>query len=149
MSDTRILVVDDDPTFRMTTAALLESDGYQVETAPDGQQAVEQLKHQQFDLLLVDLRMPGIDGISLVEALRLWGHGVPILMISGFGTVETAVRALQTGVDDFLQKPVEPDVLSARVADLLERRPRQADTTPSIGGIVGRSAAMRACTALP
>jgi two-component system response regulator HydG len=144
MSDTRILVVDDDPTFRMTTAALLESDGYQVETAPDGQQAVEQLKHQQFDLLLVDLRMPGIDGISLVEALRLWGHGVPILMISGFGTVETAVRALQTGVDDFLQKPVEPDVLSARVADLLERRPRQADTTPSIGGIVGRSAAMRA-----
>jgi DNA-binding NtrC family response regulator len=144
MSSAKILVVDDDATFRMTTAALLESDGYEVDSAPDGQQAVERLKNHQFDLLLVDLRMPGIDGISLVEALRLWGHGVPILMISGFGTVETAVRALQTGVDDFLQKPVEPDVLSARVADLLERRPRHADTAPSAAGIVGRSGPMRA-----
>src|SRR5689334_9259559 len=144
MSGARILVVDDDPTFRMTTAALLEADGYSVDTAPDGQQAVERIKDRPFDLLLVDLRMPGIDGISLVEALRLWGHGVPILMISGFGTVDSAVRALQTGVDDFLLKPVEPDVLSARVADLLERRPQQAQTSPGAGGIVGRSAPMRA-----
>ncbi|HEV8217118.1 MAG TPA: sigma-54 dependent transcriptional regulator [Gemmatimonadaceae bacterium] len=144
MTDARILVVDDDPTFRMTTAALLEAEGYSVDTAPDGQQAVEQLKHRPFDLLLVDLRMPGIDGISLVEALRLWGHGVPILMISGFGTVDSAVRALQTGVDDFLLKPVEPDVLSSRVADLLERRPQQAAIEPTAAGIVGRSAPMRA-----
>ena len=144
MSDARILVVDDDPTFRMTTAALLEADGYSVDTASDGQDAVERLKGKQFDLLLVDLRMPGIDGISLVEALRLWGHGIPILMISGFGTVDSAVRALQTGVDDFLLKPVEPDVLSARVADLLERRPQQANTEPTAAGIVGRSAPMRA-----
>jgi two-component system response regulator HydG len=144
MTAARILVVDDDPTFRMTTAALLEADGYTVDTAPDGQQAVERLKDRQFDLLLVDLRMPGIDGISLVEALRLWGHGVPILMISGFGTVDSAVRALQTGVDDFLLKPVEPDVLSSRVADLLERRPQQASVEPAAAGIVGRSAPMRA-----
>src|SRR4051812_1406999 len=144
MTGAQILVVDDDPTFRMTTAALLEADGYAVDTAPDGQQAVERLKGRQFDLLLVDLRMPGIDGISLVEALRLWGHGIPILMISGFGTVDSAVRALQTGVDDFLLKPVEPDVLSARVADLLERRPQQATVQPTAAGIVGRSAPMRA-----
>jgi two-component system response regulator HydG len=144
MTDARILVVDDDPTFRMTTAALLEADGYSVDTAADGQQAVERLKDRHFDLLLVDLRMPGIDGISLVEALRLWGHGVPILMISGFATVDSAVRALQTGVDDFLLKPVEPDVLSARVADLLERRPQQASVEPTAPGIVGRSAPMRA-----
>jgi len=139
-----ILVVDDDPTFRMTTAALLEADGHTVDTAPDGQQAVEQMKNRSFDLLLVDLRMPGIDGISLVEALRLWGHDVPILMISGFGTVDSAVRALQTGVDDFLLKPVEPEVLSARVADLLERRPQHANAQPAAAGIVGRSAPMRA-----
>jgi len=144
MTDARILVVDDDPTFRMTTAALLEAEGYSVDTASDGQQAVERLKDRPFDLLLVDLRMPGIDGIALVEALRLWGHGVPILMISGFGTVDSAVRALQTGVDDFLLKPVEPDVLSSRVADLLERRPQQATIEPTAAGIVGRSAPMRA-----
>src|SRR5690349_12172294 len=131
MTGAKVLVVDDDPTFRMTTAALLEADGYTVDTASDGQQAVERLKDRQFDILLV-------------EALRLWGHGVPILMISGFGTVDSAVRALQTGVDDFLLKPVEPDVLSARVADLLERRPQQASVEPSAAGIVGRSAPMRA-----
>ena len=144
MTGARILVVDDDPTFRMTTAALLEADGYGVDTASDGQEAVERLKDRRFDLLLVDLRMPGIDGIALVEALRLWGHGVPILMISGFGTVDSAVRALQTGVDDFLLKPVEPDVLSARVADLLERRPQQAVGDTTVAGIIGRSAPMRA-----
>ena len=144
MTAARILVVDDDPTFRMTTAALLEADGYTVDTAPDGQQAVERIKDRPFDLLLVDLRTPGIDGITLVEALRLWGHGVPILMISGFGTVDSAVRALQTGVDDFLLKPVEPEVLSARVAELLERRPQHTDAAPNVAGIVGRSAPMRA-----
>ena len=139
----RILLVDDDATFRLTTGALLEADGHQVDAAADGQQAVERLRDRQFDLLLVDLRMPGIDGLGLVEALRLWGHGVPILMISGFGTVDSAVRALHLGADDFLLKPVEPDVLSARVNDLLERRPRTDEAKAGIGGIVGRAPAMR------
>ena len=140
----RILIVDDDATFRLTTGALLEADGHHVDSAADGQQAVERLRDRQFDLLLVDLRMPGIDGLGLVEALRLWGHGVPILMISGFGTVDTAVRALHLGADDFLLKPVEPDVLSARVSDLLERRPRTETASSSVPGIVGRAPAMRA-----
>ena len=140
----RILIVDDDATFRLTTCALLEADGHQVDSAADGQQAVERLRDRQFDLLLVDLRMPGIDGLGLVEALRLWGYGVPILMISGFGTVDSAVRALHLGADDFLLKPVEPDVLSARVSDLLERRPRTEATSSGIPGIVGRAPAMRA-----
>src|SRR2546423_12158857 len=96
----RILIVDDDATFRLTTGALLEADGHHIETAPDGQHAVERLREQTFDLLLVDLRMPGIDGIGLVEALRLWGHSVPILMISGFGTIDAAVRAMHLGADD-------------------------------------------------
>lgn len=139
----RILLVDDDATFRLTTGALLEADGHQVDAAADGQQAVERLRDRQFDLLLVDLRMPGIDGLGLVEALRLWGHGVPILMISGFGTVDSAVRALHLGADDFLLKPVEPDVLSTRVNDLLERRPRTDEAKAGIGGIVGRAPAMR------
>ncbi len=144
MTPSKILVVDDDGVFRLTTAALLQSDGHEVETAGDGQQAVERLRERQFDLVLVDLRMPGIDGLGLVEALRLWGHDVPILMISGFGTVDSAVRALHLGADDFLLKPVEPDVLSARVAELLERRPQAAQGAPAPSGIVGRSAPMRA-----
>ena len=140
----RILIVDDDATFRLTTGALLQADGHEVDSAPDGQQAVERLRDKQFDLLLVDLRMPGIDGLGLVEALRLWGHGVPILMISGFGTVDSAVRALHLGADDFLLKPVEPDVLSARVGDLLERRPRTDGSGDGVAGMVGRAPVMRA-----
>src|SRR5205085_6640740 len=105
--------------------------------------AAERLKDRAYDLMLVDLRMPGIDGISLVEALRLRGHGIPILMISGFGSVESAVRAMHVGADDFLTKPVEPDVLSARVADLLELRPNAEAPESNPSGIIGRSAAMR------
>jgi two-component system response regulator HydG len=136
-----ILIVDDDPTFRMTTAALLEADGHSVDTAADGPEAAERLKDRAYDLMLVDFRMPGIDGISLVEALRLRGHGVPILMISGFANVESAVRALHVGADDFLTKPVEPDVLSARVADLLALRPQAGGQAMNPVGIIGRSAA--------
>ncbi|HTE47628.1 MAG TPA: sigma-54 dependent transcriptional regulator [Gemmatimonadaceae bacterium] len=140
----RILIVDDDATFRLTTGALLAADGHHIESAPDGQRAVEQLREQTFDLLLVDLRMPGIDGIGFVEALRLWGHRVPILMISGFGTIDAAVRAMHLGADDFLTKPVEPSVLSERVAELLELRPRTDSVREdNPGGMIGRSAPIR------
>lgn len=140
----QILVVDDDRAFRLSTAALLQQDGYQVVSVSDGQQAVEALREGRFDLMLLDLRMPGTDGLGVVEALRTWGDGIPILMISGFGTVDAAVRALHLGVDDFLTKPVEPDVLSHRVADLLERRPGvEAGTETAFGEMVGRSAIMQ------
>ena len=140
----RILLVDDDRAFRISTAELLRQDGYEVATAADGQQAVEALRDGRFDLLLLDLRMPGIDGTSLVTALREWGDGIPVLMISGFGTIDTAVHALHAGADDFVTKPVEPAVLSDRVASLLERRPTAQPASDRIpGGLVGRSPAMR------
>ncbi len=144
MRPARLLVVDDDRTFRMSTATLLRQDGHVVAEAAEGTAAVELLKEEEFDLILLDLRMPGLDGIGIVEVLRTWGHDTPILMISGFGTVDTAVSALHAGADDFLSKPVEPDVLSARVDALLERRPSlgSADGPPP-GGLLGRSSAMR------
>ena len=139
----RLLVVDDDNAFRLSTAALLRADGHEVDVAADATAAVQALKARAYDLLLLDLRMPGIDGIQLVETLRVWGESVPVLMISGYGTVESAVRAMHLGTDDFLTKPVEPDVLSARVAELLERRPVTASADAAAGGIVGRTDVMR------
>jgi DNA-binding NtrC family response regulator len=144
VSTGRILVVDDDRAFRRSTSALLREEGYQVREAGNGQEALEALRAGSADLILLDLRMPGIDGIALVEVLRQWGEGTPVLMISGFGTVETAVRALHTGADDFLTKPVEPDVLSARVAELLERRPSTEGEPSSSSSIIGRSASVSA-----
>src|SRR5256885_468090 len=139
----KILIVDDDRAFRLSTAALLRADGYDVDCVADGAAAAEALRAERHDLVVLDLRMPGVDGLGVVEALRLWGERVPILMLSGFGTVESAVRALHLGADDFLTKPVEPDVLSARVADLLARRPLPDAAPQNPAGMVGRSPAMR------
>ncbi len=145
MSGARLLIVDDDRTFRLSTAALLRQDGHDVTEASDGTGAVDLLKSEHFDLILLDLRMPGLDGIGIVEVLRTWGHDTPILMISGYGTVETAVNALQAGADDFLTKPVEPDVLSARIESLLSLRPMlsRPDDAPR-SGLLGRSPGIHA-----
>jgi len=140
----RLLVVDDDHAFRLSTAALLRADGHEVDVASDASAAVLARGAHACDLVLLDLRMPGIDGIQLVETLRIRGESVPVLMISGYGTVESAVRAMHLGTDDFLTKPVEPDVLSARVAELIERRPVATRDDAAVGGMVGRTAVMRA-----
>jgi DNA-binding NtrC family response regulator len=138
----RILLVDDDRAFRVSTAALLEA-YFEIVEAEDGAAAVEALGRSTFDLMMLDLRMPGIQGIDLVEVLRARGEGVPILMISGYGTVDTAVRALHVGADDFLTKPVEPEELISRARRLIEDRPR-LEAEPRATRLLGRSAGIRA-----
>jgi two-component system response regulator HydG len=138
----RLLIVDDDRAFGVSTAALLRGEGYEVGLAADANEAVVQLRTSRFDLMLLDLRMPGLDGIALVEALRLWGEAIPVLMISGAGSIDSAVRALHVGADDFLTKPVEPEILLARIADALDRRP-DLTKVDSAHGLVGRSPAIR------
>jgi two-component system response regulator HydG len=139
----RILVVDDDRTFRLSTAELLRQDGHRVDVAADAREAVETMARTPFDLVLLDLRMPGMDGLTALEVMRTRGDAVPVLMISGFGTIDVAVQSLHQGADDFLTKPVDPDVLSAKVAELLERRPtEQSVRAGSLGRMVGRTPAM-------
>jgi DNA-binding NtrC family response regulator len=139
----RILLVDDDRAFRLSTAELLREDGHEVIEAENGAQAAQALQAGLFDLMLLDLRMPGLDGLRMVEVLRERGEPVPILMVSGFGTVESAVESLHLGADDFLMKPVDPDVLSARVGEILDRRPTRASLSSPVEGMVGRSLGMR------
>lgn len=140
----RLLLVDDDKTFRRSTAELLRDDGYRVDTAADGAEAGERLEEGSYDLLLMDLRMPGLDGNQVVEVLRRRGERTPILMVSGYGTVESAVDSLHLGADDFLTKPVDPDELSRKVEDLLHRRPSETTVRDArFAGMVGRSEAMR------
>ena len=140
----RILVVDDDRTFRLSTAQLLRQDGHDVEVAADAAEAADVLRSGSFDLVLLDMRMPGMDGLTAVEVLRKRGLQAPILMISGFGTIDTAVESLHRGADHFLSKPVDPDVLSAKVAELLERRPAEERIREgALGSMVGHSRAMR------
>jgi len=140
----RVLVVDDDRTFRLSTAELLRQDGHDVEVAADASEAVDRLSAGTFDLVLLDMRMPGMDGLTAVEVLRTRGLQTPILMISGFGTIDTAVESLHRGADHFLAKPVDPDVLSAKVAELLERRPAEERVREgALGAMVGHARSMR------
>lgn len=144
MTPYRILVVDDDLTFRLSTAELLGHDGYEVDVAEDAAAAVARLESGTFDLVLLDMRMPGMDGLTAVEVLRKRGLRAPVLMISGYGTIDTAVESLHRGADHFLSKPVDPDVLSAKVAELLERRPSSERVRDgALGSMVGHTRAMR------
>jgi DNA-binding NtrC family response regulator len=139
----RLLIVDDDETFRRSTAELLRDEGYAIETAGDAARASEVLEQEAIDLVLLDVRMPGVSGLQAVEVLRARGSTVPIVMVSGYGDVETAVESLHVGADDFLTKPVDPDELSRRVAEMLERRPavRRVDGATH-HGMVGTSKAL-------
>lgn len=140
----RILVVDDDRTFRLSTGELLRQDGHAVDTGADAAEAVQKLAAERFDLVLLDMRMPGMDGLTAVEVLRKRGLQVPILMISGFGSIDTAVESLHRGADHFLSKPVDPDILSAKVAELLERRPAEERVREgALGAMVGHARVMR------
>lgn len=105
----RILVVDDEAPVRRALAQILEDEGYEVLTAASGEEGVEQAVAQAPDAVFLDIWLPGIDGIDALRHLRERGVAAPVIMISGHGTIETAVRATKLGAYDFVEKPVSLD----------------------------------------
>jgi two-component system, NtrC family, response regulator HydG len=118
----RILIIDDDRAFRVGTGALLTDDGYAVEAAPGGDEGLERLRGGDFDMVLLDLRMEGRSGISVLEEIRGSGNDVPVLMLTGFATVDSAVAALKLGADDYLTKPCDNRLLRSKIRGVLARR---------------------------
>ena len=104
----RLLVVDDEPTLRLGFSYALSSRATQVDTASTGRQALEKLNNASYDLLILDLRMPDIDGLGVIETLRQAGNTVPIVLCSAALTPLAVLRAIQHRVPDFLLKPVRP-----------------------------------------
>lgn len=121
-STARILVVDDERGIREGCRRALGSEGYQVETAENGAAALEMAQSGAFDLLLVDVKMPGIGGISLVRRVQQIDPAIMCVMITGYATLETAIEATKSGAYDFLPKPFTPDELVAKVDKALDRR---------------------------
>ena len=119
--DARILIVDDEPNVRLVFRTALESSGYTITTAEDGAEALMWLGNAAFDLVLLDLRMPGIGGMEVLEGLREAGHAVPVVIITAHGDVPNAVHAMKLGAIDFLAKPLSPDDLRTVVAEVLAR----------------------------
>jgi len=119
----RILVVDDEEGIRSYVAEALESDGHGVVQAADGEQALERLRERNFDLLITDLKMPGMDGLELSKRVRAEQPEVEIVILTAHGTVETAVEAMKLGAFDYLQKPISsPAELRLLAARAIERR---------------------------
>jgi adenylate cyclase len=120
-----LLVVDDDPVVRSMLSRSLEQGGHAVATAKDGQEGLDLARAETFDVILLDVLMPGLDGYEVLEQLKkdpALRH-IPVVMITGLDDIESAVRCIELGADDYLPKPIDPVVLGARInAGLSKKR---------------------------
>ena len=118
----KILIVDDEDVVRESLHQWFDSEGYQTRAASSGKEALTTVGEQQFDLALLDIKMPGMDGMELQERLSEADPDLTVVIMTGYGTVETAVQALKHGAYDYVTKPIDPDDLSRLVAKAIEHR---------------------------
>src|SRR5919112_517322 len=125
----RILVIDDDTAVRDSMERMLRAAGYTVQSAPTGEEGVTLARGGAFDVILSDMRMPGMSGLDVLRTLRERRVDSGFIIMTGFGTVDTAVEAMKLGAVDFVQKPFFRDELLMRVRAAAERRQlaRQVD----------------------
>ncbi|MFI2612462.1 response regulator transcription factor [Kitasatospora sp. NPDC018619] len=123
----RLLVVDDEPALRDALESSLAFEGYEVATATDGYEALESVERDRPDLVLLDIMMPRMDGLTAVRRMRSRGDTVPVLMLTARDAVGDRVTGLDVGADDYLAKPFELDELLARVRALLRRNALAAE----------------------
>jgi len=145
-----VLVVDDDSLVNELAFETLNRSGYDCRTAHSAEEALAVLNEREADIILSDLRMPGMDGIELLKQIKKLTPDTVVIMITGFGTIETAVRAIKLGAHDFLIKPVVPETLehiTARAAEMLDLRRENAqmrrDLTHRFQNLVGKSQIMK------
>jgi DNA-binding NtrC family response regulator len=124
----RILIVDDEVNARTALAELLREEGYHVETAADGFKALPKLEEEEPDLVLTDLKMPGLDGLELMAKVRERDPECVVVLMTAFGAVETAVKAMRQGASDYITKPVNMEELVLVLARELERKRLRAET---------------------
>jgi two-component system response regulator AtoC len=120
--DVNIMVVDDEEIVRESLASWLEEDGYHVECAESGKKALERLPQGNWDLMLVDLKMPGMDGIQLMDEVRKSAPDMLVIIMTAFATVDTAVKAMKKGAYDYFVKPFNPDDISLTIRKIVDHR---------------------------
>jgi DNA-binding NtrC family response regulator len=122
MSKGKLLIVDDDIVVRDSLDKWFESEDFEVIISPGAASALETLSHERFDLALVDIKMPGVDGIELQAKLKEIDPAMPVVIMTGYASVETAVRALKNGAYDYITKPFDPDELVHLVVNAIAHR---------------------------
>ncbi len=148
----RILVVDDDKAFRVATRTLLEDEGYQVSLAPNGEQALGMLGEHDYDLLLSDMVMGKMSGLDLLTEVMKRKPDLPVIVVTGFGSIETAVEAMKIGAADYLTKPANNAELMIKVRRALEAVARdrelkllrkELENTYSFGSMISQNQKMK------
>lgn len=131
----KVLVVDDDPVVGTSYNRVLSSKGYAVITAHNAAEALEQMRREDVDLVVTDIRMPGMDGLELAEAVKARRPWTPVVIITGYGSTADEERAKAAGVSAFIHKPLSPEMIEASAADALRvvtpAAPVQAPPTPA------------------
>jgi two-component SAPR family response regulator len=132
-----ILIVDDDDTLRQSLVMLLQSEGHEVTEAADGEKAIEQARQHYFDLVLCDVRMPGIDGIETISRLRDSIDDAHFVVMTGYASEEAPIKALRLGVDDYLTKPFDIPIFLEKIRAMARRRQKtRSDTELSLWKLV-------------
>jgi DNA-binding response OmpR family regulator len=132
----RLLVAEDDVTLGVFLQRMLAAEHYVVDLVADGEDADRLATKHDYDLLLLDLTLPRLDGLEVLKHVRANNGTVPIIVLTGRGQVEDRVRTLDLGADDYLTKPFEFSELSARIRALLRRGTRSGDTVLRVGDLV-------------
>ena len=115
MKGSKILMIDDEATFTNNMSKLLIYRGYRVETADSGDRAIRILEEQDFDVIVLDLKMPGMDGITTLKEIKKLGLFTETLILTGHGSIDTALEAIKLGAYDYLTKPCDIDELVAKI----------------------------------
>jgi DNA-binding NtrC family response regulator len=148
---TKLLIVDDEDSYRHVLTMIFQSEGHTVSTAANGSLALEQLKKESFDIIISDVRMPDMDGIQLLKAARELYPDIGIILMTAFGTLDTAREAFKLGADDFLQKPFNNEELKIIVKRTIEKQTvinenrafkRAQRISGSVKNMIGRSRKM-------
>ncbi len=117
----RILVIDDERSIRNTLKDILEYEKYEVDLAEDGNKGIEKVKNAEYDVVLCDIKMPGLDGIEVLERLIELGLDTPVVMISGHGNIDTAVDSIKKGAFDYIEKPLDLNRLLITIRNAMDK----------------------------
>jgi len=148
----RILVVDDELNMLVLFQKILEKEGHQVECASSGEEALQRLEREWFDVVVSDLKMPGLDGIEFMKQAKVMSPTMPCIVLTAYGSVDSAVTAMRQGAYDYLMKPIDNEEFKLvvkkaldlhRLTSEVERLRRQTDVDADFQSIIGRSKPMR------
>ena len=152
MASKAILVVDDEESHRMMLRAHLEEDGFEVVEASDGHEAVQRVENRFFDLVLIDIRMPKMDGREALRQIKHFNPSIPVIMMTAYGSIDSAVETLKSGAEDYLTKPLDMDELLIKVHRSLRFRQLEEEnllhrerlgTRFDFSSIIGKSPRMK------